>query len=131
MTAKTPSDDRDDAGRFAPGNKLSPGKPGPGRPAGQTITAELRRQADPERIAKYLLGVIDDPKASTKDRLRAAELVHDRLEGKATQHIDVTAQQAPPEHDLSKASVEQLERLRAIEDERDAILAALPAPVDG
>jgi hypothetical protein len=43
----------------------------------------MRRQADPEAIAAFVLGVIHNPNASVKERLRAAELVQDRLEGKA------------------------------------------------
>lgn len=70
--------DRDSRGRFAPG-----WRGGPGRPRGQSISAEMRRQADPEAIAAFVLGVIHNPNASVKERLRAAELVQDRLEGKA------------------------------------------------
>ncbi len=69
---------RDGVGRFAPGHGG-----GPGRPRGQTASAELRRQGDPERIAARLLQIIDAPETSTKDRLVAITLYFDRTEGKA------------------------------------------------
>ena len=68
----------DSKGRFTPGHAG-----GPGRPPGQSITAELRRQADTEAIAAYLLSVVSDTKASHRDRLAAAQMITDRLEGKA------------------------------------------------
>jgi hypothetical protein len=73
----TDENGRSGGGRFAPGNNFSRGRPR------NSITAALRRQADPEAIAARLLAVIDDPKAGTKDVLRAIEQVTERLEGKA------------------------------------------------
>ena len=72
------SSERDDSGRFVAGHAKRGGR----RP-GQTISAELRRQADPEHIASKLLDMIDDPRTGTRERLGAIALVMDRLEGKA------------------------------------------------
>lgn len=108
-------ENRDSVGRFRPGHAG-----GPGRPRGQTISAELRRQADPEAIAAFLLAVIADPKASTKDKLAAAAMVVDRLEGKATARIEVGPAADHPDLD-SMTEDERLAwaeayRLRAIGD---------------
>lgn len=73
-----PQDDRDQHGRFRPGHKG-----GPGRRKGATITSELRRQADPERIAKILLSMTEDPKVGNRERLGALQMITDRLDGKA------------------------------------------------
>lgn len=73
---------RDNVGRFKPGH---PGR----KPNG--IAAALRRLVDPEQVATFLLGVIGDDKASTKDRLMAASLVMDRIDGKAISTIAMTA----------------------------------------
>jgi hypothetical protein len=84
---------RTDLGRFARGHAGGPGRP---RCA---ITAALRRQHDPEKIAAFLLGVIEDKEASMKDRLRAAELVQDRLEGRSVAtsvSVRHTAPSLPP-----------------------------------
>lgn len=47
------------------------------------ITAALRRMADPELIAAYLIDLVADDSASHRERLMAAQLILDRTEGKA------------------------------------------------
>lgn len=74
---------RDGVGRFKPGH---PGS----KPNG--IAAALRRLVDPDAIASYLLSVIADEEASTKDRLTAASLVMDRIDGRAVSVIAMHAQ---------------------------------------
>lgn len=77
---------------------FQPGQSGnlKGRPRGQTVSAELRRQADPEKIAARLLAIIDNPKASSRDVLAAAQLVLDRMEGKAlSRGVSVSARVQP------------------------------------
>jgi hypothetical protein len=85
---------RDERGRFRPG-----WRGGPGRPAGQTISAELRRQADPEAIAARLLAMIDDPRTGAREKLGAIAQVIDRLEGRAVSrsiNLHATAARALP-----------------------------------
>lgn len=74
------SGDRDNAGRFNPGHR----KVG-GRRPGQTISAELRRLADPQAIAEFLLGVVTDPSVPMRERIEASKVILDRTEGKAVQ----------------------------------------------
>lgn len=75
---------RDTMGRFRQGH---PG--GPGRPKGQTLSAELRRQGDAEQIARRLLAIIADPAANTRDVLQAIALYSDRTEGRPTARLEI------------------------------------------
>ena len=80
--------------RSADGRWLPGVRGGPGRPRGQTISAELRRQADPEAIAARLLAMIDDPAIGSRERLGAMQVVLDRLEGRAVNRsISIRAEQ--------------------------------------
>jgi hypothetical protein len=101
-----------------------------GRPPGTTITAQLDRLADKAAIARRLLEIIDDPKTSTRDRLNAIAIVQDRLEGKASQPVNINTTISPADRDeetaLTKLTAEQLRRLRQIEIERDRILDSAP-----
>src|SRR5688500_4541505 len=81
-----------EGGRFTPG-----WRGGPGRPRGQSLGAELRRQADPEAIAARLLAMIEDPRTNARERLQAIALVFDRLEGKPlTRSITMSADRMLP-----------------------------------
>ncbi len=73
---------RDGVGRFKPGH---PGR----KPNG--IAAALRRMTDPDEIAEYLLGVVRNEKVSHKDRLAAAGMIMDRIDGRAVSTIAVAA----------------------------------------
>lgn len=42
----------------------------------------MRRMADPDEIAEFLIGVVRTSGAKMADRLKAAEIIYDRLEGK-------------------------------------------------
>lgn len=62
-----------------------------GNPSGRPKTPDEVKElfkASTMPAAKFLLGLINNPKASNKDRLKAAELIFDRTLGKAVQPID-------------------------------------------
>jgi hypothetical protein len=75
--AVSPSNGRDDRGRFGRGNQLGRGRPK------SSITRELKRQGDPAAIARYLLDLAEGRlEANHRERLEAAKLVTERTEGK-------------------------------------------------
>lgn len=111
--------DHDERGRFAPGHRRFGG-----RRKGQTISAELRRQADPEHIAAKLLQMIDDPRTNVRERLGAIALLLDRTEGKAvSRSIHFTGEHLlPPGWDALPPAQKQA----ALTDMRERALRGVP-----
>lgn len=108
---------RDTSGRFGAGNKYSRGRPR------TSITRELRRQTDTASIARFLVELVGDPKAPMRERLQAAAMITDRLEGKPiarsiSMHGTASAL-LPPGFDQMSASA----RARVLDDLRTRALA--------
>ena len=108
---------RDTCGRFKHGHAPLGGRPATPRHA---ITAALRRLIDPDEIARYLIDLATDEEAPHRERLAAAAMIRDRLEGKAISQIQLNAQVAaaprlPPGWDSMSAGArrEWLEQFRA------------------
>jgi hypothetical protein len=85
---------------FKPGQSGNPG----GRKAAPKEFKELARKTAPAAL-KYVASVVNDEKAHTRDRIKAAELVMDRAWGRPTQPL--TGEDGGPlvvvlEGDLSK-----------------------------
>ena len=135
MAEKAVTDERDGAGRFRPGHAG-----GPGRPAGRGIGASLRRQLDPDAYAAKLIAIAFGTGAEAGDRwkpserLRALEMIGDRVEGKPVNMVDMKATVAasaptlPPDWDrLTPAEKgRELARIRAAAVGGAALPAALP-----
>lgn len=68
---------------WQPGRSGNPG----GRTRRDPVAIATLHKAAPI-AAKALLDVLDDPKAQQRDKIRAAEIVFERLYGKAVQPID-------------------------------------------
>lgn len=81
---------RDNKGRFAPGNAGGGRKPL--EPGVKDMLLPLGKKA-----VTALQNVLDDPEAKAADKLRAAEIVMDRLLGKAAQPI-IADVPTPEEH---------------------------------
>ena len=82
MAAKKP-ENRDKSGKFVKGNSANPG----GRPKMDDETKEILKAAAPD-AAKLMVKMMNDPKIQPKLRMQAAEVVMDRVYGKATQPIE-------------------------------------------
>ena len=83
---------RDKRGRILPGSSgISPGSQG--RPKG--VKARAREAMDSCGIhpLKFLTNLLEDKKATNKDRLTAAGMLLDRGWGKAQQYIDLETNQ--------------------------------------
>lgn len=94
-------------GKFAPGNNANPS----GRPR---VAEELMQRIDQltgnlERIATYLVGVLNDPEESTANRLAAAQMLLDRRIGKAHQALKVETTVRPPTYTIDLGSDEERE----------------------
>ncbi len=79
---------RTPTGTFAKGHPGGPGRPRYG------VTDALRRLADPDEIARFLIRVATSDAIgmfSAKDRLHACEMILDRLEGKPTTSAIIAA----------------------------------------
>lgn len=74
-------DERDNKGRFVAGNT------GGGRPKMPDEVKEMFKAATP-RAAKLLIDTIDDEEQPIKTRVDCANIVIERVYGKATQPID-------------------------------------------
>jgi hypothetical protein len=100
-----------------------------GRPRGQTLSAELRRQADPEAIAERLLAMITEPGTGSRERLQAIALVFDRLEGRAVSRslsLHATADALLPPH---FDALDEGAKRRALDElRRRAVAGLLPEP---
>jgi len=82
------------------------------------VSDALRRLVDPEQIANFLVGVVADRKAPLRDRMRAAEMITDRLDGRPVSfgvHANVTAPGALPADWASRSLDQRREFLDAIE----------------
>jgi len=116
---------RDHSGRFGAGNRFGRGRPR------SSITSALRRQTDPERVASFLIGIMEDPKAPIRERVRCAELITDRLEGKAVTralHLSATASAIlPPGFAALPPDVQE----RVLADQRAAAIAGTLTSGDG
>ncbi len=66
---------------FTPGKSGNPAGRKPGQTS--TITGALRRLADPDAIASFLVTTALDARAPLRERVRCAELIYDRLEGRS------------------------------------------------
>ena len=82
MAAKKP-ESRDNAGRFKKGQSGNPG----GKKPMDDETKAILKAAAPD-AAKLMVKMMNDPKIQPKLRMQAAEVVMDRVYGKATQPIE-------------------------------------------
>ena len=85
-----PKPTRDANGRLLPGQSANPNGAGPGRPK----LPDWFKSAAPEAL-RYLLNVAtgEEP-AETKDRIKAASLVVDRIYGKAPETVTLEGELA-------------------------------------
>jgi hypothetical protein len=118
------------------------GQPSPnpqGRPPGPLTFAErTRRRVDPDRLIDRALAIVDDAEASDRDRIAAMTFLHGAGWTKPAERHEIAAVTAEDEDapDLSQLSDADLDRLAALEDERDRLLSgaalrALPAVTGG
>lgn len=119
--APTPRDTR---GRFGSGNRYGRGRPK------TSITRELRRQTDTAAVARFFVDLVLDPKAPMRERLQAAQMITDRLEGKAvsrsiTMHATASAL-LPPGFDQMTAGA----RAHVLDDLERRALAGDPLLLD-
>lgn len=68
-------------GKFDKGHPRYGGRTALSKP----ITEALRELNDPHGMARFLVGVVNDKKAPLALRLKAAEMILDRLEGRPVQ----------------------------------------------
>ena len=80
------ADDRDDKGRFLPGNSASPGRP----PKGQALTDVLKNKVNAEDLAEKLLQMVH-----TGD-LGALKYVYDRIDGRPRETVETTGADGGP-----------------------------------
>lgn len=78
---KKPADGRNARGQFVSGNNLSHG-----RPATPPEVKEMLKAAVPDAVRR-LVGVMNDPKAQDRDRIKCAEIIIERVYGKTPQPI--------------------------------------------
>lgn len=110
-----PSAERDRTGKFIAGNLAARGNTGGGRRRGASISSELRRLVDPERIATYLRNLVEDPRANHREKLEACKLILDRLEGRAvSRSITASADRLLPAGFHALDPTQQLAALRDI-----------------
>lgn len=114
---------RDQGGKFERGHSGGPGRPR------NAVTNALRRLHDPDKIATFLLGVISHPGSKMADRLKAAELVIDRLEGKSVTSTTMTLNTTPglPSGWNAMSPAERIALLDRIEL---SVLAPATTPLD-
>lgn len=101
------SSGRDNAGRFANGH--------PGSKPRNAITNAIRRMMDPEQIATFLLEVAGSDNYSTKERLKAVEMILDRVEGRAIATVALQPAAAPALRNLSALTLEEKLQYRQLE----------------
>lgn len=115
---------RTDRGTFAPGHRGVGG-----RPRGQSVAAELRRQVAPDVIAAELIKLALDPTTPRREKLQALGMITDRLDGRAvsrTVNAKVTADSVLPAG-FFDAPPEQ--RRRILDDVRRRALRGAPFDV--
>ena len=80
---------RDSKGRFAPGYKGGPGR--------TPLAPEIKEMLLPlgKKSVAALKAVLDDPEAKHSDKLKATEIVLDRLMGKPQQAVELDAKNIP------------------------------------
>lgn len=104
---------RDEHGRFQPGHSL-------GRPKrGHSLAEITRRIAEPEKLVKFLIELVENPKAKHADRLAACAQLLDRGWGKPLQSSDVTLRNgdaSEPGIDWSKLPVDKRREWLALLD---------------
>lgn len=83
-TGDKPANNRDARGRFVAGNRANPG----GRPKGNEEIREALRRLTPAAVDTYKR-VLEDPEAATKDKIRVAQDILDRVLGKPQQSISL------------------------------------------
>lgn len=91
IPSKRPKNGRDEKGRFIKGSGGGPGR----KPLAPNLKDALLPLGD--KAVSALQAILDDPEAKQGDKLRAAEIVLDRLLGKAAQPIvaDVHQEEEP------------------------------------
>ena len=65
-------------------------------------------------VAEFMLSVMGDERARTRDRLEAGKWLADRAFGRSVQALDVDLGLRPKEIDFTKLSAEELKTLVAI-----------------
>lgn len=107
--------ERDSKGRLLPGHSLG------GR---KKIPAEVREilEVGTVNAAKFLVDVINNTSEKTENRIRASEIVMDRIYGKPKQQVDALIDtQVSTQVDFSSLTVEQLLKLANIDKEENVI----------
>ena len=95
---------------FVPGVSGNPG----GRPKGLARTVRELVGEDGSVVAEFMLSVMGDERARTRDRLEAGKWLADRAFGRGVQALDVDLGLRPKEIDFTKLSTEELNTLVAI-----------------
>lgn len=108
---------RDEKGRFLKGMTTTGG----GRKA---IPQEVRKILECATVdaAEFLVNVIKNENEKTEHRIRASEIVMDRIWGKVKQQVDATIESnITTQIDLSGLSVDQLLKIANMDVEKDVI----------
>jgi hypothetical protein len=95
---------------FVPGVSGNPG----GRPKGRARTVRELVGEDGALVAEFMLSVMYDERARTRDRLEAGKWLADRAFGRSVQALDVDMGLRRREVDYTRLSDEELETLVAI-----------------
>ena len=95
---------------FVPGVSGNPG----GRPKGLARTVRELVGEDGVLVAEFMVSVMGDERARTRDRLEAGKWLADRAFGRSVQALDVDVGLRPREMDLTKLSDDELKTLVAI-----------------
>ena len=94
----------------------------------RTLSDKARDLSD--RALDVITEIMEDPLAENRDRLRAAEAIHDRGYGKAAQAVIALPADRLARQAAAMYSDEQLDNIIEAEIIRREDMEALPAPVD-
>ena len=92
--------ERDEQGKFAPGNSGGPGRP----PKENCLTDVLRSKLDPDEMADLMI-----EKARAGDSI-ILKYLYDRIDGKPVETVNSNVQQAPTRIDLVRHTADETDR---------------------